>query len=115
MTNFWDVFFIGADFDRNFNHKAKHDVFWVGDSESNALTLEIYIPRYSKEDLTVRLIEEFDSKYIELKEKEGGEYPYFKVLTPSGYKIPGDCKVEDGIFSMKFEKYEDVREINILP
>lgn len=114
MVDFFDVFFTGADFDRNFNHKAKHDVFWVGDSGSNALTLEIYIPGYSKEELTVRLVEEFNSKYIELKGKGEDDYPYFKVLTPSGYKIPEDCKVENGIFSMKFEKYKDVKEINIL-
>lgn len=114
MVDFFNIFFTGADFDRNFNHKAKHDVFWVGDSKSNALTLKIHVPGYSKEDLTVRLVEEFNSKYIEIKENGKGEYSYFKVLIPSGYRIPEDCKIENGILSMKFEKYKDVKEINTL-
>lgn len=110
MVDFFDVFFTCADFERNFNYKKKDDIFWAGNKEDQSLELEIHIPGYSKEEVKVSIVEEFNTKYLKL-EAEGMLY---QTTIPNGYKIPEDCKVENGIFSMKFVKYQDVKEINIL-
>jgi HSP20 family molecular chaperone IbpA len=113
MVNFFDVFFTGADFHRNFSHKHKQNIFWIGDEDKQELTLEIHLPGFNKYDLKVSLVEEYYTKYLTIKDKETEEELY-RVAVPNSYTIPSDCKIKDGIFRMKFRKYQDVEEINIL-
>jgi HSP20 family molecular chaperone IbpA len=111
MVDFFDVFFTGADFERIDTYKSKENIFWAG--KDNELTLEIHIPGYDKSDVKVSIVEEYNTKYLILAENESNGFKY-KTSIPNGYKISEDCRVENGIFSMKFEKYQDVKEINIL-
>jgi hypothetical protein len=111
-VDFWNCYFTNADFARNLNCRTEENIFWNNDRDSQSLTIEIHIPGYDKSDVKVSILEEYHKKYLVLK--ENNDAFKYKTSIPNGYKIPEDCRVENGIFSMKFEKYQDVKEINIL-